>query len=128
MPLRLGPADTAALGLKRELPVNMTCTGLTKILLVEDDEDDYIIVRDLLAETRGERFSLDWAKTFEGGLEQMRDGLHDVCLVDYRLGARNGVELLREAMEEGCPAPIILLTGLRDRELDLRAMEAGAAD
>ena len=106
----------------------MSQSGLTKVLLVEDDEDDYIIVRDLLAEMRGEHFTLAWARTYETGLEQLRQNRHDVCLVDYRLGARNGMELLRAAVEEGCPAPIILLTGSRDQALDLAAMEAGAAD
>lgn len=106
----------------------MSYTGLTKVLLVEDDEDDYIIVRDLLSDVAGERFTLDWAKTFEAGLQQLRQNQHDVCLVDYCLGARNGMELLHAAVEEGCPAPIILLTGARDQSLDRAAMQAGAAD
>ena len=70
-----------------------------KVLLVEDDEDDFIITRDLLAEIRGREFVLDWAKTYEKGLELMVLNRHDVCLVDYRLGAHNGVELLRAAIE-----------------------------
>ena len=44
-------------------------TGVIKVLLVEDDEDDYIITRDLFSELHGRRFALDWAKTFETGLE-----------------------------------------------------------
>ena len=106
----------------------MNLTGITKVLLIEDDEDDYIIVRDLLADIKGERFTLDWAKTFESGFDSLRQNQHEVCLVDYRLGARNGMELLRSAIEEGCPAPIILLTGARDQALDMAAMQAGAAD
>src|SRR5207237_7264187 len=50
------------------------------------------------------------------------------CLVDYRLGAQNGIDFLRAALEQGCQAPIILLTGQGEREIDLEAMKAGAAD
>jgi two-component system, cell cycle sensor histidine kinase and response regulator CckA len=101
---------------------------LIKILLVEDDEDDFIIARELLSEIKGQRFALDWAKTFEEGLKQMPRNQHEVVLVDYRLGARNGVELLRLALDAGCQAPIILLTGSGEHEIDLEAMQAGAAD
>src|SRR6185436_7454500 len=103
-------------------------SSLIKVLLVEDDEDDFIITRDLLSEMRAQRFTLDWMKTFETGLQGMLLNQHDVCLVDYRLGARNGVDLLRAALESGCQAPVILLTGAGEHEIDLEAMAAGAAD
>jgi PAS domain S-box-containing protein len=106
----------------------MMDTGLIKVLLVEDDEDDFVITRDLLAELPGKRFSLDWAKTFDAGLETMCLNQHDVVLVDYRLGAHNGVELLRAGLERGCQAPIILLTGAGEHQVDVEAMQAGAAD
>ena len=101
---------------------------LIKILLVEDDEDDFIIARGVLAEIRGSKVALDWVKTYEEGLERLLLNRHDICLVDYRLGARNGIELLRAATERGCQSPIILLTGLGEHALDLEAMQAGAAD
>jgi len=103
-------------------------SSLVKVLLVEDDEDDFVITRDLFSEMRGRRFTLDWEKTFELGLRAMTINQHDVCLVDYRLGARNGVDLLRAALERGCQAPVILLTGAGEHEVDLEAMTAGAAD
>src|SRR5207244_2436622 len=37
-------------------------------------------------------------------------------------------ELLRAALERGCKAPIILLTGQGEREIDVEAMKAGASD
>src|SRR5207302_807112 len=40
----------------------------------------------------------------------------------------SGVELLRQAVEGGCGAPFILLTGQGDRQVDMEAMQAGAAD
>src|SRR5690348_4130369 len=101
---------------------------LARVLLVEDDEDDYILTRGLFSEMRGRRFQLEWFKSYPLGLEAMARNQHDVCLVDYRLGAQNGIELLREALERGCQAPIILLTGLGEHKVDVEAMKAGAAD
>jgi len=98
------------------------------VLLVEDDEDDYILTRDLLSEIQGQHFALDWAKTFASGSQAMARNQHDIVLVDYRLGAQNGVELLRAAIEGGCQLPIILLTGSGQHHVDLEAMEAGASD
>lgn len=99
-----------------------------KLLLVEDDEDDYIITQGLLGDLKGRVFTLDWENSFEGGLAAMLQNKHDVCLVDYRLGARDGVELTARALTEGCQAPIILLTGMGEHEVDIAAMKAGAAD
>jgi PAS domain S-box-containing protein len=106
----------------------MMDTGIIKVLLVEDDEDDFVITRGLLSDIPGRRFTLDWVKTFEAGLEAMCRNQHDVVLADYRLGAQNGVELLRAGLERGCQAPVILLTGAGEHQVDLEAMEAGAAD
>jgi two-component system, cell cycle sensor histidine kinase and response regulator CckA len=99
-----------------------------KVLLVEDDEDDYLLTRELLSEIVGTRFQLDWHSEFDPALAAMCANRYDVYLVDYRLGTRDGLELLNEAMKTGCSAPIILLTGEQDREIDLAATRAGAAD
>ena len=80
------------------------------------------------SEIPGGRFTLDWVKTFEAGLDAMCLNQHDAVLVDYRLGAHNGVELLRAALERGCQAPVILLTGAGEHQVDVEAMQAGAAD
>jgi two-component system CheB/CheR fusion protein len=98
------------------------------ILLVEDDEEDYFLTRELLADIPGNPFHLEWAKTYPAGLERMGQNAHVVYLVDYRLGPQTGLELLRQAREQGCHRPIILLTGQGERAVDLEAMKAGAAD
>jgi len=99
-----------------------------RVLLVEDDEDDYILTRGLFTEMKGPPLKLEWFSAYQHGLEAMLRNQHDVCLVDYRLGVRNGIDLLREALARGCQAPIILLTGLGAHQVDVEAMNAGAAD
>src|SRR5437763_481272 len=102
--------------------------GPVRVLLVEDDEDDYLLTRDLLRDIPGGHFTLDRAATYEAGLEAVGRNEHDVCLIDYRLGEHTGLELVREAVRRGCRAPLILQTGVSDPEVDREAMRAGAVD
>ncbi len=97
-----------------------------KVLLVDDDEDDYIITRELISRISG-RYRLDWVNNFHAGLDAVRRREHDVYLLDYRLGEQTGLELLRESQQFN-RAPMILLTGQGDHEVDMEAMKAGAAD
>lgn len=101
---------------------------IIKILVVDDDEDDFVLVRDLILETAHGVFEVDWVSTYEGALQEIEASRHHVYLLDYRLGSENGLALLREARALGCQAPLILLTGQGDRQVDMAAMEAGASD
>jgi diguanylate cyclase (GGDEF)-like protein/PAS domain S-box-containing protein len=99
-----------------------------RVLLVEDDEDDYVLTRDLLSDSRRTRFALEWVTSFDEAVGAIAKGQHDVYLVDYRLGEYDGLEVLRAARAAGCLRPIILLTGQGDGDVDIAAMKAGAAD
>jgi signal transduction histidine kinase/HPt (histidine-containing phosphotransfer) domain-containing protein len=99
-----------------------------KVLLIEDDEDDYILTRELLSEVKGGMYALEWAPSYEDGLKIAGRREHHVCLVDYHLGERTGVQLIREARECGLTTPMILLTGHGNHDVDVEAMEAGATD
>jgi signal transduction histidine kinase len=99
-----------------------------KVLLVEDDEDDYILVKNLLEEVKSPRFELKWLASDEGALQDMCNGQYDICLVDYRLGSRSGLDLMANAKAKGMRCPAVLLTGYGDHDVDLQAMKAGAAD
>ncbi|MBL4720710.1 MAG: EAL domain-containing protein [Alphaproteobacteria bacterium] len=99
-----------------------------RVMIVEDDEDDFILARDLLQEVYGADIEVDWAPAWKDGLDALVAAKHDVFLVDYRLGARDGLDLVQEANAQGCMAPIILLSGQDSPEIDLRAMSVGAQD
>lgn len=99
-----------------------------KVLLVDDDEDDYILTRDWFDEFQVADSELEWVSSYAKGREAIAQNRHDIYLVDYRLGEGDGLELLSEAIANGSTAPIILLTGKGDREIDIEAMKAGAAD
>ena len=99
-----------------------------RVLLVEDDEDDYRLTRELLAEVPGYRVELEWAASYEAGLSALARRAHDVCLLDYRLGECTGLDLLRRAAAEDYGIPFIVLTGYGAFEHDAEAMREGAAD
>ena len=99
-----------------------------KVLLIDDDEDDYILTRELLSEVKVGKYALDWASSYEEGLKVAGRREHHVCLVDYRLGERSGVQLIREARESRLTTPMILLTGQGNHDVDVEAMQAGATD
>ncbi|MEJ2725362.1 MAG: response regulator, partial [Deltaproteobacteria bacterium] len=99
-----------------------------RVLLVEDDKDDYVLFQDLLSEIPKWRFDLDWAPSYGAALQTSRDCSYDVCFLDYQLGEINGLELLRELLDDGLNAPAIMLTGQGGYGIDLQAMREGAAD
>ena len=99
-----------------------------KVLLVEDDEDDYVLIRELLSEVKDAKYILEWVPTYDKALEKMACTENQVCLIDYRLGPHNGLEILQGARERGSRAPVIFVTGQEDYRIDVRAMRSGATD
>lgn len=98
-----------------------------RVLLIEDNEDDILLTRDLLARIRTPPYDVDWRTDYAAARTALARSSHDVCLLDYRLGHHSGLELLREANAAGCDVPIIVLSGHGDRDIDMQAMQAGAA-
>ncbi|KTD97930.1 response regulator [Pseudoalteromonas sp. H71] len=101
---------------------------VTQLLLVEDDEDDYILTCDYLEQLDSHTFNVQWVSSPEQAIETLSKNEHDICLLDYRLGASNGLDVLKEATANGFSGPIIMLTGQSDDELDSAALDAGAVD
>jgi diguanylate cyclase (GGDEF)-like protein/PAS domain S-box-containing protein len=101
---------------------------LVTVLLVEDDEDDYLITRDMLARQDRVRFTLDWCSSYSTALATIRTERHDVYLIDYRLGEHTGLDLVREAFASRPFAPVILLTGEATYKIDLAAAALGVTD
>ncbi|MGF6691772.1 diguanylate cyclase (GGDEF)-like protein/PAS domain S-box-containing protein [Metapseudomonas resinovorans] len=99
-----------------------------RLLLIDDDEDDFVITRDLLRQATDAPLQLDWCADYQQGLASILAQEHDLYLVDYRLGAESGLELIEQARQAGASRPIILLTGQGDARLDASAIALGAAD
>lgn len=99
-----------------------------RVLLVDDDLGDFEMTRQIVGQIDAREMTLDWVSSYEEGLDALERGEHDVYLIDYFLEDRTGMDLLREADRRSIRAPLIMLTGRGNRQVDVEAMEAGAAD
>ncbi len=99
-----------------------------RVLMIDDDQEIIEMVRLYLAESGRHDFRVDGATGFDDGLERLLSGDYDVCLLDYRLGPRTGLELLRCAREVTSSTPVIMLTGHGNELVAAEAFKSGAAD
>ena len=99
-----------------------------RVLLVEDDEDDYTVTKDMLARQDRARFEIEWCSDYDTGLTAIEQQRHDVYLIDYRLGRNTGLDLVREAFAFRPRAPVVILTGQSEYEIDLEASALGVTD
>ena len=99
-----------------------------RVLLIDDDSTTFAITRKLFEERDPGRIVLEWAGSFDDGLAAIQEARHDVYLVDHQIGGRSGVDLVAAAIAAGCQAPLIVTASDENRELDVAAMQAGAAD
>lgn len=99
-----------------------------KVLIIDDDEDDYFITSQYLQEIASMTITPTWCYNIKDAQAKLLSNDYDLYFLDYRLGARTGLDLMREAISEGTYKPIILLTGKGTPEIDKLAVESGAYD
>ncbi len=100
-------------------------TDPISILLVEDDEDDYILTSYLLKDAVPP-FTIDWKTTLESGLTALSQNTYDIAILDMSLPDSTGWETFRFFHAKLPSLPVILMTGLEDNELAIKAVHAGA--
>jgi PAS domain S-box-containing protein len=103
-------------------------TDPVRILVVDDDEDDFYITKSIVKDIKGGNFVVHWCYKYQEALDHVCHRHYDLYFIDYYLGAKTGLDLLREAVERDCEAPMILLTGKGNHAVDIEAMRVGAAD
>jgi signal transduction histidine kinase len=101
---------------------------IVRTLLIDDDEDDFILIRDILLEVEKSHFKVDWVPDYAQAIKALQKDEHDVCLLDYRLGMYDGLDILKQADIGKIFMPVIFLTGQGDYEVDTMAMRAGVDD
>ncbi len=101
---------------------------MTRVLVIDDDRLQFRLLQAHFKNFRGGACELEWSDTYEQGLERLLGGGYAVCLLDFRLGERDGLQLIREATDRGNRTPIVFLTAESAGNVDLQALEAGALD
>jgi two-component system, sporulation sensor kinase C len=99
-----------------------------KLLIVDDDEDDFYLTSEYLKEIPLKQFDIVWASSFNEGIKQLSYAKFDLCFFDFRLGVKTGIDLLKVVIEMGINTPVILFTGKGDKQVDNEAMRLGAMD
>ena len=94
-----------------------------RLLIIDDDEDDFLLTSDLLNQVAGQPVHATWAESYEAALGYIRRDDRDICLADYRL-APTMAELIKTAVALGCRAPMIL-DRQGDHSIDLLACRPG---
>ncbi|MBC8171742.1 MAG: PAS domain S-box protein, partial [Anaerolineae bacterium] len=105
----------------------MNVSGL-KILIIDDSEDQYLMIRYYLSRTSHVFHLIDHAADYQTALQIIARREYDLYLVDYYLGHRDGLELIHEAVLQGCTAPMLLMTGASDSRIAISAIRGGAID
>jgi len=99
-----------------------------RVLIVDDEEDDFILTSAHIRDITSRNFNIEWCSTYKNAMERIKKSEHDIYFIDYRLGAKTGLDLLRESALMHCEEPIILLTGQGNQAIDLEATRLGAVD
>jgi diguanylate cyclase (GGDEF)-like protein/PAS domain S-box-containing protein len=101
-----------------------------RVLLVDDDEDDYILTKEFLREISNTKYHLDWVSDYSTAFEKATNQTYDLHLVDYQLGGggKTGIDLVRSLIAGNVLTPTIILTGQDSKERDHEAMMVGVYD
>lgn len=105
-----------------------TDNSILHILVVEDDEDDFMLISDYLRNLKAWKCDVKWIYRYEEAVEELCRNNYTLCFSDYRLGIKNGIDLIRDTRARNCETPVILLTGRGNYEIDIAATKAGAFD
>ena len=83
-----------------------------RILLVENDEADYVLIKRMLSQISGDKdYKLDWVSGYAEGVDQVKKGQHDIYFIDYMLGQDIGFDLIEDALQDGHTGPFVMLVG-----------------
>lgn len=96
-----------------------------RILMVEDDRDDALLVADLLTSAKRAQFLLDSVETGEAAEEKIKRDRYDVILLDYRLPDTTGLKFMQWLVDNHYRIPVVLVTSHGDTRLQAKALEAG---
>jgi len=99
-----------------------------KLLIVDDDEDDIVLIKDIITDRMGSSIDVSCARSASEAMANFDRVLYDVCFLDYKLGEDNGLKLLHEIKVKGIDTSIILLTGQGNEDIAVDALKNGAVD
>ncbi len=99
-----------------------------KILLIDREQGEYLLVAELLSHIRDVHYELVWCSRLDEALPQILSNQYQVVLLDYYWGESTTRDLLNAARVHVCQTPIVVMTDEMETQVDREAIRAGAAD
>lgn len=100
-----------------------------RVLLIDDNKEEYFLLREIVSEVVNIHLKLDWVKSYDEGIREIKKESHDVYLIDYFLGAKSGIDLLKEVLQyKPRHCLFVLLTGQGNLNIEMDALRVGADD
>ena len=103
-------------------------TDVMSVLLIEDDPDDVLLVKESLAEISLGKIKLEYTGRLSRGLIELSSHHYDVVLLDLNLPDSRGLETLKTVIKSYPKIPVVVLSGLADDVTTLEAVRRGAQD
>lgn len=98
------------------------------IVLVDHSERAFGEINDLLKRLRSLKYTLDWAGSFEDGLQHIESDRYDICLLDHNIDSNGGLDFLKACEKLSTRCAVILLSDGLSIDGDMAALRAGASD
>ena len=99
-----------------------------KVLLIEDNLTDIVLIREMLKEVRKPRFKLHNTRRLEEGLDHIEKSGADVLLLDLNLPDSFGLDTFLKAKERAPQIPIVILSVFDDEDIAISAVKGEAQD
>jgi signal transduction histidine kinase len=99
-----------------------------RVLLIEDNPADAVLMREALADMKHTRFDITHVKRLETAFRELAEKAYDVILLDLGLPDSQGMATLARLRMEAPDVPVVVLTGLDDEAVAVRAVQEGAQD
>jgi len=108
--------------------MNMSGATTIRVLVVDDDPEFVLLIRDLLEEASRATFVVEDIPSLSGGIKSLERNHYDVILLDYKLPDGDGFEFLSQMNALHLKIPVVIVTGHGDKAVQVKALEAGAVE
>jgi diguanylate cyclase (GGDEF)-like protein/PAS domain S-box-containing protein len=101
---------------------------IVKVLLIEDNPGDVRLVKEMLVDAGPNKFDLAYVGMIREGLSLLKDEIYHLILLDLSLPDGHGLDTVRQVCAVAPQLPVVILTGLDDETIAIRAVQEGAQD
>jgi diguanylate cyclase (GGDEF)-like protein/PAS domain S-box-containing protein len=101
--------------------------NLIKILLIEDNQEDIVLLKQILAKDKRKKYEIEDVKRLADGISHLKRQDYDAVLLSLFLPDSCGLETLQQ-LSTVCQSPIIVLTTIDDEQIAKTALREGAQD